>query len=198
MTTLFISHGSKDKVWAERTHAALKKEGYQGVFLDSHPDDGIHAGESLEKTFKDAGERKNLDDIRQERAMATTLRSSCSKLRVAHDATEGLVLIVLDQLEEVFGAPEGSDARAALRLLLDASAETFGPVVTLATMRSDFLNDFQLFEGAAKRYEEVTLDPMLRAHFSEVIEGPAACFGLDLDRAHGGGCRFAPPARRLQ
>ena len=28
-------------------------------------------------------------------------------------------------------------------------------------MRSDFLNAFQLFEGAAKRYEEVTLDPML-------------------------------------
>ncbi len=55
------------------------------------------------------------------------------------------------------------------------------PLVVLATMRSDFLNAFQLFEGAANRYEEVTLDPMLRARFSEVIEGPAERFGLDLD-----------------
>ena len=44
MTTLFISHSSKDKGWAERMHAALAGGGYQCLFLDSHPDDGIHAG----------------------------------------------------------------------------------------------------------------------------------------------------------
>ena len=114
-------------------------------------------------------------------ATASDVRALGGELLLAHSAPNGCVLIILDQLEEVFGTPEGSDARAALRLLLDASAETFSPVVVLATMRSDFLNDFQLFEGAARRYEEVTLDPMLRAYFSEVIEGPAACFGLDLD-----------------
>ena len=48
-------------------------------------------------------------------------------------------------------------------------------------MRSDFLNPFQLFEGAAESYEKVTLDPMPRSRFGQVIEGPAEQFGLDLD-----------------
>jgi formylglycine-generating enzyme required for sulfatase activity len=48
-------------------------------------------------------------------------------------------------------------------------------------MRSDFLDAFQRFEGAAESYEKVTLDPMPRSRFAEVIEGPADRFGLDLD-----------------
>ena len=48
-------------------------------------------------------------------------------------------------------------------------------------MRSDFLNSFQLFEGVAERYEEITLDPMPKARFGEIIEGPADRFGLELD-----------------
>ena len=50
MTTLFISHSSKDKAWAERTHAALSDGGYQ-CFLDSHSYDGIHAGADWEQTL---------------------------------------------------------------------------------------------------------------------------------------------------
>ena len=49
MTTLFISHSSKDKAWAERTHRALSDGGYQCLFLDSHPGDGIHAGADWEQ-----------------------------------------------------------------------------------------------------------------------------------------------------
>lgn len=136
---------------------------------------------SLADAFKDAGKPQGFAALRGRLGAAEDVRRLGYELLDAGGATDGAVLLVLDQLEEVFGTPEGSDARAALRLLLEASAETFGPVVVLATMRSDFLNDFQLFEGAAKRYEEVPLDPMLRSHFSEVIEGPAAVFGLDLD-----------------
>ncbi|MDZ3835920.1 MAG: toll/interleukin-1 receptor domain-containing protein [Rhodospirillales bacterium] len=51
MTTLFISHSSKDKAWAERTHQALTAGGYHCLFLDSHPDDGIHAGADWEQTL---------------------------------------------------------------------------------------------------------------------------------------------------
>ena len=159
--------------------------------------------QSLEKAFKNAGAPTDMDAIREGRASAKTPALTLQQTSGAHSATEGAVLIVLDQLEEVFGTPEGSDAHTALRLLLDASAETFSPVVTLATMRSDFLNAFQLFEGAAKRYEEVTLDPMLRSHFGEVIEGPADRFGLRLEaglsRADGGGygLRRRPAAARL-
>ncbi len=51
MTTLFISHSSKDLAWAERTRAALARGGYQCLFLDSHPDDGIHVGADWEQTL---------------------------------------------------------------------------------------------------------------------------------------------------
>lgn len=136
---------------------------------------------ALSKAFKQAQSPRELAAVRGQLATADDLRTIANELLDTANLPDGSVLIVLDQLEEVFRTPEGSDARAALRLLLEASAETFSPVVVLATMRSDFLNDFQLFEGAAKRYEEVPLDPMLRSRFSEVIEGPAAIFGLDLD-----------------
>lgn len=89
----------------------------------------------------------------------------------------GFVLLVVDQLEEVFGTYEGSEQRTMLRLLLDASAEIGSRIVVLATMRSDYL---KAFKGAANRYEEVTLDPMPRSRFAAVIEGPADRFGLKL------------------
>jgi tetratricopeptide (TPR) repeat protein len=136
---------------------------------------------SLAQAFKDAGQPRELATVRGRLATASDVRALGGELLLAHSAPNGCVLLVLDQLEEVFGTPEASEARAALGLLLDASADASGSVVILATLRSDFLNAFQLFEGAAKRYEEVTLDPMLRSHFSEVIEGPADRFGLELD-----------------
>jgi formylglycine-generating enzyme required for sulfatase activity len=100
---------------------------------------------------------------------------------LGQEGTARRVLLVLDQLEEVFGTPEGSEARALLRLLLEATVGDGSPVVVLATMRSDFLNQFQLFPGAQENYEEITLDPMPSGRFAEVIEGPAQRFGLDLD-----------------
>ena len=48
-------------------------------------------------------------------------------------------------------------------------------------MRSDFLGDFQRFPGAAEQYEEITLDPMPKSRFGELIEGPADRFGLRLE-----------------
>ena len=37
MTTLFISHSSKDKAWANEVRDWLHAEHYEAVFLDSHP-----------------------------------------------------------------------------------------------------------------------------------------------------------------
>jgi hypothetical protein len=102
----------------------------------------------------------------------------------AHHLKEAYLVIVVDQLEEVFDTKTGSDARAALRLLLDASADAGSRIAVLATMRSDFLNAFQLFEGAAgseeERFEKITINPMPKARFAELIEGPADRFGLRL------------------
>jgi hypothetical protein len=51
MTTLFISHSSKDKLWADEIHKKLRDQDYKALFLDSHPDDGIPAGAEWEKTL---------------------------------------------------------------------------------------------------------------------------------------------------
>jgi formylglycine-generating enzyme required for sulfatase activity len=110
------------------------------------------------------------------------LREIVAELRVTQRVrNDGCVLIVVDQLEEVFVTNEGSNARNALRLLLEISADEESSAIVLATMRSDFLNLFQQFEGAAARYRELTIDPMLRSRFGEVIKGPADYFGLELD-----------------
>jgi hypothetical protein len=92
----------------------------------------------------------------------------------ARGLPESHILLVLDQLEEVFAPKEGSDAGALLRLLLKTSAHPASRVVVLATMRSDFLDAFQQFKGAAECYEKITLDPMQTKRFAEIIEGPAA------------------------
>ena len=68
-----------------------------------------------------------------------------------------------------------------LRLLFSVTRPLRGPVVVLATMRSDFLNPFQLFPGASEEYEKITLDPMPKERFGKVIEGPAERFGLRRD-----------------
>jgi formylglycine-generating enzyme required for sulfatase activity len=117
-------------------------------------------------------------EVRPERA-ARALRDLANDLVVARGGSR--LLLVLDQLEEVFGTPAGSEARALLRLLLESSAGYGGPLVVLATMRSDFLNLFQLFPGARENYEELTLDPMPSERFAELVEGPAKRFGLELD-----------------
>ena len=130
--------------------------------------------------FKEAGASRDLAVVRGT-LDAGALDQLAEELLNARGTPEGSLLIVVDQLEEVFGTPEDSEASTALRQLLDASADAGSPLAVLATMRSDFLNAFQLFEGTAERYEKVTLDPMSRSRFAEVIEGPAERFGIDLD-----------------
>ena len=49
MATLFISHSTKDKAWALDLHTRLKSRGYQSLFLDSHPTDGIPVGADWER-----------------------------------------------------------------------------------------------------------------------------------------------------
>lgn len=114
---------------------------------------------ALALAFKEAGQLRELASVRRRLETAGDLRELAGELLVAGSVQEGSVLLVLDQLEEVFDTADGSDARATLRLLLDASAETGSSIVILATMRSDFLNAFQLFEGAAERYEESPSTP---------------------------------------
>jgi hypothetical protein len=49
MSAIFISHSSKDNAWAERIATWLKEQGYEGIFLDFDPQNGIPAGRVWEK-----------------------------------------------------------------------------------------------------------------------------------------------------
>ena len=48
MTSLFISHSSRDQVAAQRVHQWLRNAGYQALFLDFDPSGGIPAGRRWE------------------------------------------------------------------------------------------------------------------------------------------------------
>ena len=48
MTSLFISHSSRDQVAAQRVHQWLRNAGYQALFLDFDPSDGIPGGRRWE------------------------------------------------------------------------------------------------------------------------------------------------------
>lgn len=49
MSTIFVSHSSKDVVPAEEVKAALRAWGYRSIFLDFDPADGIPAGREWER-----------------------------------------------------------------------------------------------------------------------------------------------------
>jgi formylglycine-generating enzyme required for sulfatase activity len=154
------------------------REGLEGLAL------------SLATAFKEAGKPSQLETVRTQIAAAReqgggaeALQKLANDLLFANDLTDAHVLLVLDQLEEVFATAEGSDARAMLLLLLDAGADPASRIVVLATLRSDFLNAFQQFEGTADRYEKITLDPMQKERFAEIIEGPAKVCGFRLEEA---------------
>ena len=99
---------------------------------------------SLAHAFEDTGRRLTPESVRLRLAAAPeadgvpkravrALRELASDLLVARRMPDGHILLVLDQLEEVFGTAEGSEARIVLRLLLDATADAASPVVILTS-----------------------------------------------------------------
>ncbi|SFT99052.1 TIR domain-containing protein [Arthrobacter sp. ov118] len=49
MTSLFVSHSSRDRVPTEKVRDWLRAEGYVALFVDFDPDDGIRAGRDWER-----------------------------------------------------------------------------------------------------------------------------------------------------
>src|SRR5262249_27531923 len=88
-------------------------------------------------------------------------------------------------LEELLGGPvrDDSDEGAAffrtLRSGLDAGG---GSLLALATLRSDFLGDFQSrAELSGFNFANIPLGPLPRERFAEVIEGPAERAGIEIE-----------------
>jgi hypothetical protein len=110
-------------------------------------------------------------------------------LRVAAGHPDATVLLTLDQTEELFGS--GAPAAACFLALLRAALEPAGRgLMALATMRSDFLGEFQQHPALQDQaggfahhfpYEAVPPDRMPLRNVPQIIEGPARLAGLRLD-----------------
>lgn len=105
----------------------------------------------------------------------------------------GPVLIVVDQLEELFTLVADAGERAAFaRLLWHLARAPAGPVSVIMTLRIDFLgrcgevvlepaSDLRLDRIAYADDHRVTIPQMARAQLREAIEGPARAVGLALE-----------------
>lgn len=105
---------------------------------------------------------------------------------------ETTVLLTIDQAEELFGYSFGySPPEAAtrfLRLLRAALEAADRRLMAVATLRSDFLGEFQshpVLQDSGYphhfRYQVVPVDPMPLRNFPAIIQGPARLAGLWLD-----------------
>jgi len=110
------------------------------------------------------------------------LSNLVADLRLGNRRPEAKVLVTVDQFEELFGQTDDHPARAFLRFLRTALEIPDGPVVLLATMRSDSLGDFQKDpELVGLRFEGLSLGPMAPESVAQTIDKPARAAGVDLE-----------------
>jgi len=149
VTTLFISHSSQDKAWAEWIHAALRGRGYQTLFLDSHPDDGIHAGAKWERT--------RWQRLRQSRGVLVL----CSRHWLSSPWCVAEAMMARERGKPLFliVKPDVTDGRIAKG---DASEEP-------ATALPDFLKDTQ-FIGLSGLSDEEMLERLWRGLEAEGLK----------------------------
>ena len=90
-------------------------------------------------------------------------------------------VITVDQAEELLRG-DNSAFFSVARCLLERGE---GDIVMLATMRSDFLNEFQqrklIGAGSELDYETFTVDPMPDERLSNIIRKPAKLYGVDYE-----------------
>jgi hypothetical protein len=124
---------------------------------------------------------------------AMALRQQLRRLREAGGQREACVVMPIDQLEELLHAvesdrPEQDEAYDFLAVLSENIATADGRLLVLATLRSDFLNAFQLHPAdLGPRADQFLLGPMRQEGLMQVIEGPAARVGLRADSKSGTG-----------
>jgi WD40 repeat protein len=109
-------------------------------------------------------------------------------LSIAAKQPETTVLLTIDQAEELFGYGAPENASRFLRLLRDALERGGGRLMAIATLRSDFLAEFQKHPILQDRgynhqfaYRAIPVDPLPERNFPEIIRGPARLAGLELE-----------------
>jgi hypothetical protein len=116
-----------------------------------------------------------------------TLLKLARDLAIAARQPETTVLLTVDQAEELFGYCPSESATRFLRLLRAALEAADRQLMVVATLRSDFLGQFQnhpvLQDSEYPHhfaYRAVPVDPMPLRSFPEIIQGPARLAGLQL------------------
>ena len=100
-------------------------------------------------------------------------------LRALAQQPQATVLLVIDQMEEVFGEADPIETHAFLSVLKAALQTSNGSLMTIGTMRSDFLSEFQKHPELSRLpYEAMHIGPMSVEGFAQVIEGPAEVAGI--------------------
>jgi hypothetical protein len=101
---------------------------------------------------------------------------------------EATLLLTIDQAEELFGYSLPEAATRFLRLLQAALEVADRQLMAVATLRSDFLGEFQSHPVLQDseyphhfRYRAVPVDPMPLRNFPAIIQGPARLAGVQLD-----------------
>ena len=109
-------------------------------------------------------------------------------LAIAARQPETTVLLTIDQAEELFGYSPPEAATRFLRLLRAALEAADRRLMAVATLRSDFLGEFQSHPVLQDseyphhfRYQAVPVDPMPLRNFPAIIQGPARLAGVQLD-----------------
>jgi WD40 repeat protein len=153
---------------------------------------------ALSAAFNKYGASRTWDELRsglhtaarQDPVDGRVLPSLVRDLTIAAKRPEATVLLTIDQTEELFGYSPPEAAERFLRLLRAALETADRRLITLATMRSDFLGEFQnhavLHDHTGEyahhfRYQAVPVDPMPLRNFPQIIEGPARLGGLELE-----------------
>jgi len=131
------------------------------------------AGPASALTFGEAADRTD---------RSSELFDLLADLRLASRRPDARILLTVDQLEEVFGHGDDHPARAFLRLLRAALDVPEAPLVVLATMRSDYLEELQKDpELLGFRFESLSLGPMAPESVAQIVEKPAQAAGVDLE-----------------
>jgi KaiC/GvpD/RAD55 family RecA-like ATPase len=97
-------------------------------------------------------------------------------------ASDGRLLLVIDQFEEMFTLCAESDRRAFLDVLL--AVKDAAPVTVMLTLRADFMGQAQSFSPAFSQLLDdgiVSHRPLTRADLEAVITGPARYAGLEFE-----------------
>ena len=151
---------------------------------------------SFADTFRAFGQPRDWGEIRrtlkaaagQEPADGKILLALAHDLAIAAEQRETTVVLTIDQAEELFSYSAPEAATQFLRLLRAALEVSDRQLMAVATLRSDFLGEFQthpiLHEPAYDHdfaYQAIPVDPMPERNFAEIIQGPARLAGLRLE-----------------